>query len=61
MDQISEEIVPLELELIVGQPSLVLVVVEVEVEVKVVLVVILVVVETLKVEKLDKVLEVVVL
>jgi len=34
MDQISEEIVPLELEL-VGQPSLVLVVVKVEVEVEV--------------------------
>ena len=60
MDQVSEEIVPLELELVVGQPSLVLVV-EVEVEVKVVLVVVPVVVETLKVEKLDKVLEVVVL
>jgi len=60
MDQVSEEIVPLELELVVRQPSLVLVVVEVEVEVKVVLVVILVVVETLKVEKSGKVLEVVV-
>ena len=56
MDQVSEEIVPLELEL-VGQPSLVLVV---EVEVWIVLVVVPVVVETLKVEKSGKVLEVVV-
>jgi len=58
MDQVSEEIVPLELELVVGQPSLVLVVVEVEVEV--VLVVVPVVVEMLKVEKSGMVLEVVV-